>query len=110
MGQKRASSPYKISEKKNTNARICSTKFWSNHLRTRNLPECTISVTGQATPTRFMIYKFDRFRGLAPITQKSEVLSLLNGKERWVFFGELYESMSDLESGNKTVALVALNR
>ena len=69
-----------------------------------------MSVTGQATPTRFMIYKFDRFRRLAPITHKCEVLSLLNGKERWFFFGELYESMSDLESGNKKVALVALNR
>ena len=64
-----------------------------------------MSVTGQATPTRFMIYKFDRFK----LTQ-IEVLSLLNGKERRFFFGEVYESMSDLESGNKKVALVALNR
>ena len=91
-------------------ARICGTKFWPNHLRTRNLPECTMSVTGQATPTRFMIYKLDRFRRLAPITHKCEVLSLLNGKERWFFFWELYESMSDLESENKKVTSVALNR
>ena len=69
-----------------------------------------MSVTGQATPTRFMIYKFDRFRRLAPITHKCEVLSLLNVNERWFFFGELYESMSDIESGNKRVTSAALNR
>lgn len=71
-----------------------------------------MSVTGQATPTRFMIYKFDRFRRLAQITHKCEVLSRSGvvGKERWFFFGELYESMSDLDSGNKKVASVALNR
>ena len=91
MDQKRASSHHKYFGKENQQkTRICGTKFWPNHLRTGNLPECTMYVTEQATPTRFMIYKFDRFRLLAPITRKCEVLSLLNGKERWFFFGKYF--------------------